>query len=199
MDNTSTPGAVRPSSPTRERTRNAILLAGISVLVTDPAASMGAVAAHAGVARSTLHRYFPDRSALTREIDEYVEEQYEEAIAMADVYSGTGHEAFERVVEELQDRIGAFSWWMQIVHAEVDDFDSEPDRLLLEVISRGQADGTIDAQFPPTWIHTMLWTTLWTAHKQITLSGQRVQPIRDAVRTTLRKIITPQQITKSVQ
>jgi AcrR family transcriptional regulator len=152
---------------------------------------MGDIAGHAGVARSTLHRYFPDRAALTQGIEEFVEGQYEEALAAADVQAGTGYEAFERVVEELQDRIEAFSWWMQIIHAEVDDFDSDPDRQLLEVIARGQADGTIDDQFPPTWIHTMLWTALWTAHKQIVLNGQRPQPIKDATRAALRKITSP--------
>uniref|UniRef100_UPI001C95E113 hypothetical protein n=1 Tax=Arthrobacter woluwensis TaxID=156980 RepID=UPI001C95E113 len=124
-------------------------------------------------------------------INSHVEAQYEEAIEGADIESGTGYEAFERIVEELQDRIALFSWWMQTIHAEVDDFDSEPDQQLLATIRRGQADGTIDDHLTAEWIHTMLWTALWTAHKQVTLNGQRPRAIRDATWTSIRKIASP--------
>lgn len=178
-------------TPTRERTRRALLNSGIAVLTTDPTASLGDIAAHAGVARSTLNRYFPDRGALTQAIDEYVDAQYCEAMDSADVDAGTGYEAFERIIDELQDRIEPFAWWMHIIHAEVDDFDSEPDRQLLSAISRGQSDGTIDDQFPARWIHTLLWTTLWTAHKEIVIEGQRPRLVLDITRRTLRKVVAP--------
>ncbi|MBO9704265.1 MAG: TetR/AcrR family transcriptional regulator [Arthrobacter sp.] len=180
------------ASPKRDRTRRALLESGIAVLVASPGAALGAVARHAGVARSTLHRYFADRAELVEAINSHVESQYDEALKGADIESGTGYEAFERIVEELQDRIELFSWWMQTIHLEVDDFDSEPDRQLLSAIRRGQADGTIDDSLTAEWIHTMLWTTLWTAHKQVTLNGQRPRTIRAATRTSLRKLVTPQ-------
>lgn len=183
------PSSATPSK--RDRTRQALLESGIAVLVTNPGAALGAVARHAGVARSTLHRYFADRAELVEAINSHVEAQYEEAIKGADIESGTGYEAFERIVEELQDRIELFSWWMQTIHVEVDDFDSEPDQQLLATIRRGQADGTIDDQLTAEWIHTMLWTALWTAHKQVTLNGQRPRVIQDATRTSIRKIASP--------
>ncbi len=175
----------------RDRTRHALLESGIAVLVTNPGAALGAVARHAGVARSTLHRYFADRAELVEAINSHVEAQYEEAIEGADIKSGTGYEAFERIVEELQDRIELFSWWMQTIHAEVDDFDSDPDQQLLATIRRGQADGTIDDQLTAEWIHTMLWTALWTAHKQVTLNGYRPRTVRSATRLTLQKLAAP--------
>ncbi|SEC85030.1 DNA-binding transcriptional regulator, AcrR family [Arthrobacter woluwensis] len=183
------PSSATPSK--RDRTRHALLESGIAVLVTNPGAALGAVARHAGVARSTLHRYFADRAELVEAINSHVEAQYEEAIEGADIESGTGYEAFERIVEELQDRIELFSWWMQTIHAEVDDFDSEPDQQLLATIRRGQADGTIDDQLTAEWIHTMLWTALWTAHKQVTLNGYRPRTVRSATRLTLQKLAAP--------
>ena len=45
----------------RDRTRAALLSAAIDVLTDNTAASMGEIAKAAGVARSTLNRYFPDR------------------------------------------------------------------------------------------------------------------------------------------
>ena len=183
------PSSATPSK--RDRTRHALLESGIAVLVTNPGAALGAVARHAGVARSTLHRYFADRAELVEAINSHVEAQYEEAIEGADIESGTGYEAFERIVEELQDQIELFSWWMQTIHAEVDDFDSEPDQQLLTTIRRGQADGTIDDQLTAEWIHTMLWTALWTAHKQVTLNGYRPRTVRSATRLTLQKLAAP--------
>ncbi|WP_139244778.1 TetR/AcrR family transcriptional regulator [Arthrobacter woluwensis] len=189
MSSMPSPSSATPSK--RDRTRHALLESGIAVLVTNPGAALGAVARHAGVARSTLHRYFADRAELVEAINSHVEAQYEEAIEGADIESGTGYEAFERIVEELQDRIELFSWWMQTIHAEVDDFDSEPDQQLLATIRRGQADGTIDDQLTAEWIHTMLWTALWTAHKQVTLNGYRPRTVRSATRLTLQKLAAP--------
>ncbi|MEU1179064.1 helix-turn-helix domain-containing protein [Streptomyces sp. NPDC005820] len=45
-------------------TRRAILDAAITLLATDPTASLSEVAAAAGVGRTTVHRYFPERSDL---------------------------------------------------------------------------------------------------------------------------------------
>lgn len=51
-------------SPTRARTRAAILDAALQILPTDPSASLAQIATAAGVGRSTLHRYYPDRDSL---------------------------------------------------------------------------------------------------------------------------------------
>ena len=51
-------------SATRTRTRQAILAAAVTVFARDPSAALGEVAAAAGVGRTTLHRYFAERSDL---------------------------------------------------------------------------------------------------------------------------------------
>ena len=51
-------------SKIRPDTRIAILEAGFQVFSTDPSASLGDVADHAGVGRATLHRYFASREIL---------------------------------------------------------------------------------------------------------------------------------------
>ncbi|WP_222423277.1 TetR/AcrR family transcriptional regulator, partial [Arthrobacter woluwensis] len=91
MSSMPSPSSATPSK--RDRTRHALLESGIAVLVTNPGAALGAVARHAGVARSTLHRYFADRAELVEAINSHVEAQYEEAIEGADIESGTGYEA----------------------------------------------------------------------------------------------------------
>lgn len=51
-------------SATRERTRKAILDAAVSVFASKPAATLSEIASAAKVGRTTLHRYFPERSDL---------------------------------------------------------------------------------------------------------------------------------------
>ena len=62
-------------SATRTRTRQAILAAAVTVFARDPSASLGEVAAAAGVGRTTLHRYFPERSDLLAALAVHVLEQ----------------------------------------------------------------------------------------------------------------------------
>ena len=62
-------------TPTRTRTRNAILEAALAVLTENAGASLGDVADAAKVARSTLHRYFPERTNLVAALNQFAEEQ----------------------------------------------------------------------------------------------------------------------------
>ena len=62
-------------SATRTRTRQAILAAAVTVFARDPSAALGEVAAAAGVGRTTLHRYFPERSDLLSALVVHVLEQ----------------------------------------------------------------------------------------------------------------------------
>lgn len=53
-----------------KRNRDRILVAGRRLLDESPTTSLTEIAAAAGVARSTLHRHFPDREALVKAIEE---------------------------------------------------------------------------------------------------------------------------------
>jgi AcrR family transcriptional regulator len=70
---------VAAESGTRARTRRAILDAAVVLLAGDPTASLGDVAAAAGVGRTTVHRYFPERSDLLAAISTDVLDKVEAA------------------------------------------------------------------------------------------------------------------------
>ena len=53
-------------SATKVRTRRAILDAAVGALARDASASLAEVASAAGVGRTTVHRYFPERADLLR-------------------------------------------------------------------------------------------------------------------------------------
>ncbi|MGW7694593.1 TetR/AcrR family transcriptional regulator [Streptomyces asiaticus] len=76
-------------SATRTRTRRAILDATVARLSADHAASLADVAEAAGVGRTTVHRYFPERSDLLAAIGADVRDRVEAATARARLDDGS--------------------------------------------------------------------------------------------------------------
>lgn len=181
--------SVQPSR-LRDRTRATLVSAAIDALTDNPSASLGEVAAAAGVARSTLHRYFPDRSSLVDGIEAFVEGEYEEAIRCARTDEGTGLSAYTRIVDELLERLDSLGWWMRTAcdHDDIDDFDCEADRGIAAVVERGQRDGTVDPKFTAGWIINVTWSLLTSAHHSARHDRQSRREIRDMCRTALLKI-----------
>ncbi|GAB2451497.1 TetR/AcrR family transcriptional regulator [Xylanimonas ulmi] len=158
-------------SPTQQRTRAALVRAGLDVLSRNPAAPLGEVAERAGVARSTLHRYFADKQALSAAITEFVDAAHDAAITHARLAEGTGLEALRRLTLELLDRLDVLSWLMgpalmagPLPDGGFDEYVSEdPDPAVIDAAARGIADGSLDAALSPQWCESMLWAVLFSA------------------------------------
>ncbi|WP_143832047.1 TetR/AcrR family transcriptional regulator [Nocardiopsis sp. CNR-923] len=149
---------------TRARTRRAILEAAVEVLGDNSAAPLSEVARTAGVARSTLQRYFPERSDLTRALGEYVEELVNEATVRARTTDGTAIEAFSRLVAEYFGARKAIlaAFGDQDVPREPAECESGPaDLALYDLVERGHEDGTIDPRITPLWAQQLLWSGLY--------------------------------------
>ncbi|MDS2172380.1 helix-turn-helix domain-containing protein [Nesterenkonia sp. CL21] len=182
----------RDRSQSMARTRRAILDAAVEMLRHDPAASMAAIAETAGTARSTLHRYFPERSDLIAALRELADEQVTRATERARLGEGTGSEALMRVCQEYFE----LDELIAVAYADFtqgDDLDSleDMDAELLALVERGHADGTIDSTLSPEWIHILLWHLLdatWsmTATRRATKHEALTLCLR-----TLDKLTTP--------
>ncbi|MEV2276687.1 TetR family transcriptional regulator [Nocardiopsis sp. NPDC049922] len=149
---------------TRARTRRAILEAAVEVLGDNSAAPLSEVARTAGVARSTLQRYFPERSDLTCALGEYVEELINEATERARTTDGTAIEAFSRLVAEyfgVRKAILAAFGDQDAVRAPADYESGPADLALFDLIERGHEDGTIDPRITPLWAQQLLWSGLY--------------------------------------
>ncbi|MGW6460534.1 TetR/AcrR family transcriptional regulator, partial [Streptomyces sp. NPDC055078] len=150
-------------SRTRTRTRRAILDAAVAVLGEEPKASMGQIAAAAGVARSTLQRYFADRPALLAALSAYARERLDEAARQAGVDEGPALEALSRLVAEYF-AIG------DIVMLVVPGWEaegwagdySEADRVMAVLLDRGRREGVLDEKLSDNWIEQLMWGTLYT-------------------------------------
>lgn len=185
--------AVRVTDPVqstrvRERTRRSLIAAGVAELSRRPAATMAEIADVAGVSRSTLHRYFADRDALVAAIDAEVDAAYLAAIDAARIDEGSGIDALERLLGEMLDQIEAFAWWMRSPEDDDGD-DTEGDRRVVELLHRGQRDGTIDTRLDADWILMSVWSALWAVHQEMSRSSRlRPRELRELCLFTLLKM-----------
>jgi AcrR family transcriptional regulator len=152
-------------SVTRSRTRQAILNAAASVLAANRAATLPEIAEAAGVGRTTLHRYFPDRDALINAAVADSLAAIGDAVTEARIEEGPPIEALRRLVTaylHVGDRlVFLFSDPHVMRGYGVETSEPGPDPAL-DLIARGQAEGVFDAEVSPQWIRHVLWALVYT-------------------------------------
>ena len=171
----------------RSRTRRAILDAAMTLLADDPTTSLGDIATAAEVGRSTLHRYFPERSDLLRALALHVHALSNAAIARAEPDCGPPVEALRRVVECQLD-LGPI---VRFVYDGEPTIMADPelaaeldtgDELIVEVLNRASCQGSAG---PPGWPRLVFWALLNAGYEALQLnSAPRVQ-IVDAIMASL--------------
>ncbi|MDT0310136.1 TetR/AcrR family transcriptional regulator [Streptomyces sp. DSM 44917] len=180
---------------TRNRTRRAILDAAAAVLAKNPAASLADVAAAADVGRTTVHRYFAERSDLLRALGADALEKATAATGRARTEEGAPLAALERLCQELfelgdvlslvfdETLVAAWSWegWEQ---------DTEADRALIRLVERGHAEGAFDPGLDPDWISQVLWSLLYVAWQRSRAGDTKHEALSLCLRT-LRKAVAP--------
>lgn len=148
----------------RGRTRQAILEAARMALAEDPSASLSDIAAVAQVARSTVHRYFPERSELISSLVEHVHELRVDAIERSEPSCGPPALAFHRVVEHQLDILPILSYLRTapevVIDADLMSLLEAGDGVVGELLDR-MALG--DTGFPPDWPRRVFWTVLGAA------------------------------------
>ncbi|WP_419995676.1 TetR/AcrR family transcriptional regulator [Streptomyces boninensis] len=182
-------------SGTRNRTRRAILDAAATVLAKNPSASLADVAAAAEVGRTTVHRYFPERTDLLRALGTDVLEKVAAATERARIEEGPALAALERLCQELFelgesltlvfDESLAATWqW------EGWEDETEADRELARLIDRGHAEGAFDDGLDQDWIVQVLWSLLYVAWQRGRDGGSKHEALTLCLRT-LRKSVGP--------
>ena len=187
------PGAA-PESGTRARTRRAILDAAVRVLSQQSSASLAEVAAAAGVGRTTMHRYFPERADLLTGISTDLLEQVAAATERARPDVGPAVAALERLCQAyfaLGDGLLLTMNEPALFTDPAWQEESESDRALLRLVERGRAEGTIDPDLSPVWVQAVLWALLYAAWMH---ARDDEVPEHDALALclrTLRKAVAP--------
>ncbi|TLH80775.1 TetR family transcriptional regulator [Mycolicibacterium cosmeticum] len=175
-----------PVSGPRGRTRRAIIDAAVTVIAGNPAATMADIAAAAGVGRSTLHRYFSERSDLMRAVALHVHEVSTAAIAAADPACGPVDAALRRVVESQLD-LGPIVLYIYtdptlLADPELAAHLDTGDEAIAEVLARATADGPV---YPPGWARRVFWALLLTGYDAIRQDGIPRHQVVDAIMSSL--------------
>lgn len=136
--------SVSTHSGPRERTRRAILDAAMTVLADNATASLSDIAATADVGRSTVHRYYPERSDLLRALARHVHELTIAAIDRADPMHGPVDAALRRVVESQLDLgpivLFVYSEPTILADPELAAYLDSGDDAIVEVLNRASVD-----------------------------------------------------------
>ncbi|MCO5228252.1 MAG: TetR/AcrR family transcriptional regulator [Thermomicrobiales bacterium] len=172
------------------RTRTAILRVALSMLINDRSASMSDVAKEADVARSTLHRYFPERSDLIDAVDAFASHQLAEILDHARINEGNAADALVRIAHGYFAQWDVVMWnFVEITVGASSRQSSEVDAQLLALVERGQAEGSIDHSIPGAFIRYTIYT-LVDAASEYARNHHRSEAAM-LMDVTLRKLIAP--------
>jgi AcrR family transcriptional regulator len=156
---------VRPKSSVRNRTRGAILAAAASVLARDRTATLPDIAEAAGVGRTTLHRYFPDRESLIEATIEDSIQAIQQSVTEAALDQGSSLDAMRRAVAAMVavgDRLlFVFGDPRVLGGYRAHNAAVPPDDPVIDLIERGQAEGVFDPEVSASWIQHVLWVLVY--------------------------------------
>jgi TetR/AcrR family transcriptional repressor of lfrA len=175
------------------RTRRDIVAAAIDTWALDTRASLGAVAAAAGVGRTTVHRYFPDRDALVAAVDQECRERFEAAGLRASYGGGSGADVLGRLLTEfvaLGPVLGLVFVDDPIVDPETWESEGRPDPFET-VVTRGLTDGSLDASVPGGWIVVQCWAALFGAWLAVRLDPSLRHRAGELTARTLLRGVAP--------
>lgn len=149
-----------------ERHRRALLAAAADELSRNPEASMADVAQAAKLTRATLYRHFSNRQTLLKAIQAEALTRATETLVACRLGEGNALEALGRVI----DALGKQGMRFRIILTRVPDlnarFLAQRNQVLapvVDVVKRGQIEGSIRADLSPEWIVTAMASLLMAA------------------------------------
>ncbi|MEU3626011.1 TetR family transcriptional regulator [Amycolatopsis coloradensis] len=176
----------------RARTRRAILDAAIEKLTKQPSATLADIAAAADVGRTTVHRYFPERSDLIDAISLDALDKISRSTERARIDDGPVPVALARLCQEYFEHADVF----QLLFTMPDLMtrpewkeESEDDRVLLGLIERGHREGSVDPAMTKEWVQQLLWSLLYTAWEMVREKTPKHEALTLCIRS-LEKVIT---------
>ena len=157
--------SVPSKTSVRSRTRGAILAAAAVVLARDRAATLPDIAEAAGVGRTTLHRYFPDRESLIEAAVEDSIQAISQSVAEAALDQGPSMDAMRRAVAAMVavgDRLMFVFGDPRVLQGyRAPAGVVPPSDPVLDLIKRGQAEGAFDPEVSASWIQHVLWVLVY--------------------------------------
>jgi len=150
------------------RNRERILAVAAAELARDPGAGLDAVARVSGLARATVYRNFPNRDALLAAVVDRALRAVGDLLARARPTEDDAHSALRRLTEAAWSA-GAQNMVLLSVLLSADktitDLATPADvatieRLVHDLVRRGQQEGDLRADVPASWLADQWFTLL---------------------------------------
>jgi AcrR family transcriptional regulator len=122
------------------------------------------------VGRTTLPRYFPERSDLIAALRAEALARLGRAGVRARIDQGAGAAALARLCQEYFDLGDVLS----LLFLEQVAFEGDAggcDEGFDAMVRRGHADGTIDPELPPVWVQSLVWSQLYAGWSYLAEHG----------------------------
>jgi AcrR family transcriptional regulator len=148
------------------QSENAIIEAGVKVLIGNSSASLTEIASAAGVGRATMYRHFKTREALVRAIAKICLEEVE--VALEPTADLRGKAAFAAIFESLMplgDRYYFLThlWSMVDQDEELERLDAQQLDDLRLLIDDAKSTGELRTGMPTRWVSVFFESTLYAA------------------------------------
>lgn len=159
-------------SSQKNRTEQAILNAASKVWAYNRTASLPQIAEAAGVGRTTLHRYFPEREMLLKAAVQYSLQAINCSVVDAQPAMGTPSQALERVITALVANSELITFVFSGQSLSVQETSSKDEKTtdrdpIIELIKRGQTEGVFSKDVTSEWIQQVIWAIIYTAFEQV--------------------------------
>lgn len=176
-------------TPVRIPIREAILEAALMVYQEQPGSSLSVIAERAGVGRATLHRHFPSRDALMRELAHMSIRAIDDAVAgLPEQAESAAHllrQQLEAIIP-LGDRFHFLSTEAQLMnHVDVYREVMRQYKNLSNVIEQAKAEGAIEESIPTDWIVGVIDSLIYTAWSIRAMGSVANNQIPDLVNRTI--------------
>ncbi|MBV2153096.1 TetR/AcrR family transcriptional regulator [Kitasatospora sp. SUK 42] len=136
--------------------RDTVLEAAVGVLSRRPTAHMDEIARAAGISRATLHRLFPGRDALIREVGLLGLQRFAAALDTADTGAGDAEAALRRLVDaSVPDAMlcAFLAGENQLYeHDDINDLWEVQIARLHALFLRGQQEGVFRIELSAAWL-----------------------------------------------
>lgn len=188
MSESATAAERSPDSAVRQRTRRDILSAAITVWARDFSASLGDIAERAGVSRSTLHRYYPERQQLVEAAAGEAIEALERAATASTARATTARQELEGLLEAVVVQGDAVIF----LFSDVTRFTDHPgwgdqtdhDPVMVALVERAQAEGAIRSDMATKWVIDTFYSLGYIAAEGIQAGAMSLPEAIDVARRT---------------
>ena len=148
---------MRKADARYDKSRAAIIEAGIEVLLRNPDAGMSEIAIAAGVGRATLYRHYESREVLVEELAVKCLEETDEVTAPLKAQKLTGKAAINATIDVLMPMAARFRFLMSLSSITADSrrvrqiYQRQLDELS-QLVQEAQAAGDISSDLTVTWV-----------------------------------------------